>query len=66
LTGLNPGAEIPMKKPKQKFRLGPLILVLILSIVVGTIGIRVNWQIHMRELRNHIGYQLTRLAQARG
>lgn len=42
---------IPMKKP-EKLRPGPLILVLIISLVVGAIAIRVNSQIYMRELGN--------------
>lgn len=53
-----------MKNRNGKLRLGPLILVLILSIVVGTIGIRVNWQIHIRELRNHIGYEFAQFVHA--
>lgn len=52
-----------MKNRNGKLRLGPLILVLILSIVVGAISIRVNWQIHIRELRNHIGYEFAQFAQ---
>jgi uncharacterized integral membrane protein len=51
-------------KRKVKFRPGPLILIAVLFVVVGAIGIRVNSQIHMRELRNHVGYQFARLAQA--
>lgn len=54
-----------MKNRNDKLHLGPLILVLILSIVVGAIGIRVNWQIHMREMSSHVGYQVARFAQAR-
>ncbi len=61
---MNSYAEIPMKNRKGKLRWGPLILVLILSIVVGAIGIRVNWQIHLRELRNQLGYEFARLIQA--
>ncbi|HEX5280358.1 MAG TPA: hypothetical protein VFW28_09780 [Micropepsaceae bacterium] len=54
-----------MKNRKDKLRLGPLVLILILSIVVGIITIRVNWQIHIRELRDHVGYEFARLIQER-
>lgn len=51
---LSSGVEIPMKKRNEKLHLGPLILVLILSIIVGAISIRVYSQIHMIEMRNHV------------